>query len=735
MAPTSGWAMIPDSNVKSLAAKFNSASCNMESTENSPAPPALKGIHAKMASFEKLSNSALGVTTPSGVNPKVPGTKPVFKPVNEEVKPSLSKSSVGVNKLAGSFHGVNKESNGKVPYLRTSGIRSPDLHKEEPREHPPKPLGMKPPICTNFTQEQKSEGFKSMLLQRKEHEDKPLFPKPPALKHVNSASESESKPTFPKKPLSAKTSGNFIPAPIETKKNAFVPHTYSSKIESKPLKQAKDPQETKAPASFVPQPISGVTLKSTTPKPIQSPFLKQDQEDQSSGSTKPNMAPKEFINKGNQNGSSGPAVNKFLKAQSTFPPSQGPSFQGNLKEPKDPLEPKRKPLPPPFKLGPPPTKPSRPPNVNLEPYKGSKGSGGIKGAHNDNRTSALSSALPPPPPAALIQGAPIPPGNPPAKQSSAPAPPPNLPPRNIRAPIDSTHTDDENYDDIIQEGNETYSRQQELKNEKEDKKRQEQLKKEQKEREKKEQELRKKFKLAGAIEVLHQAVACVDYKGGKNELTIKHGEKIEIIRITNNPEGKWLGRMNGNYGYIKTTMVIIDSDSLKRKKSTMQLPKRKEDNDPEIYDDVGEQDSVSKFSTTSDDIYEVEEDLTESLLAQIKTSSLGRNTDKDSKTLKRMEKEEKEFRKKFKFNNEIKVLSTTQVLFTLTTKKFGSKDLHIKPGETLDVIQQTNESTVLCRNTEGKYGYVLRNNLVEMDGEIYDDIGEGIYYNSEQIFL
>ena len=50
------------------------------------------------------------------------------------------------------------------------------------------------------------------------------------------------------------------------------------------------------------------------------------------------------------------------------------------------------------------------------------------------------------------------------------------------------------------------------------------------------------LQLTGPIQVIHQAKACCDVKGGKNELSFKQGENIEIIRITDNPEGKWLGR-------------------------------------------------------------------------------------------------------------------------------------------------------------------------------------------------
>ncbi|KAE8636438.1 hypothetical protein XENTR_v10002994 [Xenopus tropicalis] len=813
----------------------------MESPENSLGAPALKGIHAKMAGFEKFSNSPAGVTGPSGITPKKPpATKPGFKPVAEEAKPAFPKPSAGVNRTVGSFHNAGKEMGGKAPHLRPAGFRTFDQHKEEPKGPTPRPLGNKPSL--GASQETKTEGVRPyQQLQHKENEEKPAFPKPSALKNFNLASESEPKPPFPKKPLGAKPSGNSVPSAYDNNKSAFGPKPYLAPQESKPLKQTKDPPETNEPPSSVPQTFPGVALKPTVPKPLQSPFLKQAQED-STGGTKPNVSAKEFFNKANQNGSPGPNVTKFPKVQ-TFQLNQAANSQDKLKEQKDTSsEPKRRPLPPLFKLGPPPQKPTRPPNVNLEQFKGPKWAGGNKGTANEHRTSALSSALPPPPPSQISPGAPLPP--PPASSLSIkePAPSPlfpNLPPRNIRAPINSIHNDDENYDDVegpsipeeesiesdgeLYEGipgeSEAFARPQEPRNEKEEKKKLEQQKKEQKEKEKKEQEIRKKFKLTGPIEAIHQAKACTDYKGGKNELSIKVGDAIEVIRLNNNPEGKWLARMNGCYGYIKTTMVNIDYDSLKRKKSTMHMvkPTRMEGNDQEIYDDVEDSNSnkssggsgSAHFPPPPDDIYDgvddgpsdgsvpQDEDKTNawnwgilkklkttdfkkksvykysekedseendfvvvpaqtptfspdgdvyddvgdfppppsesSLKAHLKVSTLGRNTEKDNKTLKKLEKEEKEFRKKFKYTDEIKVLSTTQIAATLTTKKFGSKDLHIKPGESLEIIQHTNETQILCRNKDGKYGYVLRSNLstVETDGEIYDDIGEDCVYDND----
>lgn len=64
------------------------------------------------------------------------------------------------------------------------------------------------------------------------------------------------------------------------------------------------------------------------------------------------------------------------------------------------------------------------------------------------------------------------------------------------------------------------------------------------------------LQLTGPIQVLHQARARVDSKGGKNELTVKQGDQIEIIRLTDNPEGKWLGRIKGCCKFCSFTVFL-----------------------------------------------------------------------------------------------------------------------------------------------------------------------------------
>ncbi|XP_051499336.1 FYN-binding protein 1 isoform X2 [Apus apus] len=460
---------------------------------------------------------------------------------------------------------------------------------------------------------------------------------------------------------------------------------------------------------------------------------------------------------------------------------------------------KRKNLPPLFKLGQPPKKPSRPPIVDLEKFqkviqRDNPDSEGVK--QTAPSSAGLSQPVHPPHPATQLP--PPPPASHPSLQWPAA---PSLPPRNIKPSSETVIPDnEESYDDVefVSQGHgnteggqesegEMYedisdmrsSRRKEKKQYKGEKRKTDHEKKEQKEKEKKEQEIRKKFKLTGPIQVLHQARARVDCKGGKNELTVKQGDEIEIIRLTDNPEGKWLGRIKGCYGYIKTTIVEIDYDSLRRKQqpSTRAAVKHSE-SDQEVYDDVGEQDSITSQSggqsgegnkfpppPSDQEIYDgiddedtvtgmssstkqsgkecgdndVYDDVDSSdfppPLPELNTSKsacLGKvkSDESDAQKCKNMEREEKEFRKKFKFEGEIKVLYSTTTVLNLTKRRWGPKDLQVKPGETLEVIESTDDTKVLCRNEEGKYGYVLRSNLVENDAEIYDDIGDDCIYDN-----
>ncbi|XP_048114962.1 FYN-binding protein 1 isoform X1 [Alosa alosa] len=491
-----------------------------------------------------------------------------------------------------------------------------------------------------------------------------------------------------------------------------------------------------------------------------------------------------------------------------------PSGPGGLLVSDDPSAPKRNPLPNIFALGSAPAKPNRPPNVNLDKF-------------SNGMAVPMAEEIRPPAPVLKKSGPPPPPAAHPSSQatSSGPTPPalpPCLPPRPPGA-ITQPGSDD-NYDDLgsmnppplpagghpgqrhedSESEEEMYEdlddkwvqmeKEQEKKKEKEDKKRIEQEKKEQKERERKESDARKKFKLTGPVQIIHKAKARVDCKGGKTELTLKQGESIDIIRIGDNPEGRWLARsQDGSYGYVRTDSVDIDFQSLK------QIPGQMIDDDPEVYDDIGAQhdtgsgingqgvilppppgedgeiyDDLDDPSFISPDPQDVksppkrgflqmffrapghntdvppppqftpdvnaDEEIYDDVDSQgfpppPPISSLPKfkpkNEDKDPKKQKKLEKEEKDFRKKFKFEGDINTLYQVSILPSLSCKKWGGKDLPLTPGETLDVIIKAQDNKLVCRNSEGKFGYVSVSHIVVEDADIYDDIGDECIYDND----
>ncbi|XP_058503452.1 uncharacterized protein si:ch211-188c16.1 isoform X1 [Solea solea] len=94
---------------------------------------------------------------------------------------------------------------------------------------------------------------------------------------------------------------------------------------------------------------------------------------------------------------------------------------------------------------------------------------------------------------------------------------------------------------------------------KREKHRLEKEKKEQKEREKKENEMKKKYKVTGDEEPLYHAKVTVASKVRKNDLPVKSGETVSIIRTTNCPKGKWLARdASHKYGYISVMNVELN---------------------------------------------------------------------------------------------------------------------------------------------------------------------------------
>ncbi|XP_075399126.1 FYN-binding protein 1 [Tenrec ecaudatus] len=781
------------------------------------------GIQAKKNLFNNQGNAS-PPTGPGNVPrfgaPKPPlGVKPSEDKLDMDHKPSFLKPTPGANqRFGGIANSPNRDPEVKVGFPKPGGPKPINLPKEESKPVLPRLPGNKPPLQSlSQDSDSKPPGLKPRAVPPvQENEQKEGFPKLAGVKgkFMSASQEPDPKPLFPKPPFGQKSTlsssaSHEDESPTKNLSPQRGPPTpLGAKPKPGPLKPAREDPESKDHSGVhsASSPFPGVVLKPAAhrgpPGPLKNAEEKKEER-------RIDSAKNIFLSKMTQEESApGATPAKVPKVPSKLTVG-GPWAQSQEKDKGDktPGVPKQKPLPSLLTLGPPPPKPSRPPHVDLTKYRKAT----TANSTNKGPASYSTTSLPPPPPPHPASQPPLP-----ACHPSQP-PVPSLPPRNIKPAIDLKNlASEENQDvSVISDGpgdieeeqeseGETYedieaAKEREKKREKEEKKRLELEKKEQKEKEKKEQEIRKKFKLTGPIQVIHQAKACCDVKGAKNELSCKQGEQIEIIRLTDNPEGKWLGRTaKGSYGYIKTTSVEIDYDSLQRKKNSLcAQSSRPVDDDQEVYDDVAEQADVGSHSQSgsggtcpapsNDDIYDgiEEEDAGEDSLLQMEEKSntwswgilkmlkgkddkkksvrekskvsdsdndegspfppppeqldvgeevyddvdasdypapsakisQGVNTgkakaeEKDLKKLKKQEKEEKDFRKKFKYDGEIRVLYSTNVLSSLTCKKWGARDLQVKAGESLEVIQNTDDMKVLCRNEEGKYGYVLRSYL------------------------
>ncbi|XP_068033148.1 FYN-binding protein 1 [Anomalospiza imberbis] len=796
-----------------------------------------KGLQTGKTTLEKLTNK--GYTAfcqgPSTINKPVQPKSSLAAKLSSDDKTEKDPNSSHLNPVAQRF-GVQlqpiKRGNDEKDGCSKFSVKTSDPAKEDPKPLNPKPTRNK--FLTLPNKEKNPVGPKPNLsFASQENKAKPEFSKVAAVKEkIRSATQgNEPKPPVSKPPLAQKPSLNDEVSQNEdtSNKSGFWQRRSRPRTNIHEQQEAMEMGENSKSAAEIPgSNFPKITLKPTDHRSTLSkgnPKTVAENTEEKGISAAKNILLKKITQEE-------PGFSRKFHKMNVALATGRPSGESQEKEDKSSEMPKRKILPPVFKLGPPPQKPSRPPTVQLGNFMKRRKECNPKNEGLKQMIPPSHTAVPPPPPAFH-----------PSLQVPAA---PSLPSRNIKPSSETRNLEnEENYDDVefVSKGHGNTQRGQESDGEmyedindirssrgkekwdKEDKRRMGQMKKEQKEKEKKEQELRKKFKLTGPIEVLHQARACIDHKGGRNELTVKQGDKVEIIRLTDNPEGKWLGRIKGCYGYVKTTMVEIDYDSLKRKqKPSTRSAVTHTDSDQEMYDDIGEQDTTSSQSgdqgvsgnmfpppPSDQDIYggiddedaiarsvsqdedkngiwpwgilkrlkvkdgkkksvrektakanEAEEN--ENLFMSSSTKQSGKDYgdnvyddiessdfpspppdpsssksgsfgkpksgEKDAQKLKKMEKEEKEFRKKFKFNGEIKVLYSTTTVQDLSQKRWGYKDLQIKPGESLDVIESTDDTKVLCRNEEGKYGYVLRSNLVPNDGEIYDDIGDDCIYDN-----
>ncbi|NXC03410.1 FYB2 protein, partial [Orthonyx spaldingii] len=76
---------------------------------------------------------------------------------------------------------------------------------------------------------------------------------------------------------------------------------------------------------------------------------------------------------------------------------------------------------------------------------------------------------------------------------------------------------------------------------------------------------------------------------------------------------------------------------------------------------------------------------------------------------KKMEKEEKLFRETFMYDKEIRVLARATAERSVPSQR--RVDLPLTAGEQLEVIDAMRGRAVICRNAQGRYGYVLVEHL------------------------
>ncbi|XP_029940131.1 FYN-binding protein 1 isoform X2 [Salarias fasciatus] len=738
------------SDVKAIMARFQASGASTDETSSTPGGRPKQPLHSTLSSgsavqkkpvFESLSGSATNAT------PKANFLK----------NTASSKSDTDT-------HEINKT---KAIASRFANLQDDGSNKPFAANKPLKP--------EQKTAVQKSP-FNKPSLTSTASESKPLAPKP--------SLTAGPKPSWVK----ADTGGAAAPNASSTPpKVPSAQHKPSSSIGK--LKQQTDDTSGSSTDAGSKSSLNSAPKPQSNFRAAQNMFNKEKAEQaDSGGSSKPPLV--------TTNSSTPPPKPLASKKPSLKKPPAVSSLTGSVNG-NAAAGPKRKPLPNTFNLGPAPAKPNRPPKVNLESFKrGAESSGegpGFKkptpltptASHSSNHSNNMTPSQPAAPAVPSL-----PPRHPGATNQqqedfyddveeliSAPPPlPPSAghPSQRAKEEQDADDNDGEMYEDLEDRWDAAEQKKRE-KAEKEEKKRLEAEKKEQKEREKREQDLKKKFKLVGPLEVIHQGKARSDCKGSKTDLALKQGDRLDIIRVQGNPEGRWLGRTaDGSIGYVKTTSVEIDFNTLKSRQAQQSY-------EPEVYDDI---DVVSSGSSGNSgvvlppppgdgEIYDdcvdpnlevrvpppsqftaegpsdqlggpIDEEIYDDVDSQgplppppPPISSLpgmkgkGRTDEMDPRKQKKFEKEEKEFRKKFKFDREIQSLYQVTIVHSLTNKKWGPKELSIKAGETLDVISKEVDNKLICRNEDGKFGYVSTAHIVMDDGDIYDDIGDDCIYDND----
>ncbi|XP_028273016.1 FYN-binding protein 1 isoform X2 [Parambassis ranga] len=745
------------SDVKAIMARFQASGASTDETSSTPAGRPKQPLQPTLSSgpaiqkkpvLESLSGSAINVPPKPSFLKNTASTKSD----TDAHEPNKAKA------LASRFS--NSQDDSKTFLHNKLPVKPPISQASEVKGPIQKPLFNKPPLSSNLS------------------ESKPAFPKPTPVV--------SSKPSWVKEDSGGGTAINTIPTPPKIPNLQQKPSSSIVKL----WQQNEETAGGNTDTANKPSPLASTAFKPPSNlRTAQTMFNKEKDKTEvaeNGVASKPTLTSTNSVPPPKPPATKKPSLKKPPKASPQTGIVNGDATSG----------PKRNSLPNSLALGPAPAKPNRPPKVNLESFKrGAEASDDGPGFKKPIPTPLTShpsnhSTHTQPPPPALPS---LPPRHPGAMKQeeqeefyddvdglSSNSPPP-LPPStghpSQRAKEENDDDDGEMYEDLDERW-EAAEQKKKDKDDKEEKKRLEAEKKEQKEREKKEQDARKKFKLVGPLEAIHQGKARTDCKGSKTDLALKHGDSLDIIRVQGNPEGKWLGRtLDGSIGYVKTTSVEIDFNTLKnRQPQPAYEPEVYDDIDVvssdnsgvkgtgvvlpplpgeggEIYDDVVDPNlevrvpPPSQFTAdgNSDHPGAIDEEIYDDVDSQNAPpppppppiSSLppikgkGRAEEMDPKKQKKFEKEEKDFRKKFKYDGEIQVLYQATVVHTLTNKKWSGKELAIRAGETLDIIVKAVDNKLICRNEDGKFGYVSTSHIVMDDGDIYDDIGDDCIYDND----
>ncbi|RUS88582.1 hypothetical protein EGW08_003682 [Elysia chlorotica] len=132
--------------------------------------------------------------------------------------------------------------------------------------------------------------------------------------------------------------------------------------------------------------------------------------------------------------------------------------------------------------------------------------------------------------------------------------------------IDDIYEDESNIESMREESEEAKKKR--LKEEVEALKREQKRKKDEekkkKQEEKEEKNRRKKFNLTGDETNVGEGTIKEDAKGRGNNLTVKKGDKVIIVRTDNNPANKFLVKTDTEMGYVDSKNIEIDPEIIRK---------------------------------------------------------------------------------------------------------------------------------------------------------------------------